>query len=331
MSFFMLLALARCVQYIKIGLLISALCCGLGRTIVYQNHLIDIDKHLTDGPFDCKGTIIESSMNTHSVFQTSYTVQVHSLIYKKKELLLSTTILIKCIKKAHISVGDNVLFFNLFKRSAKNTTSPLQKEGIAAHFFIPQLSYRKLASHSYWRSWCYKTRLRILQSFKKRLSSSTFALSRTLFFGEKSFSAASIKVKNACCFWGILHYLARSGLHVIIIMSFFAFLLRCLPLYYMTREILLILLLLLYALLTIPSISFNRAIITYLLCKICVFQNLSYKPLHLVTITTLFVLIYNPTLLFFLDFQLSFGLTLALSWFNEVNKKIQRHYNTIDN
>ena len=102
------------------------------------------------------------------------------------------------------------------------------------------------------------------------------------------------------------------------------YLLRFFPLHFFLKQLILLLLVLLYHLFTFPSISFLRALITYILYKICVFQNLSYNPLHILSLTTFGVLLVNPFQLFFLDFQLSFGLTFALAWFNEVRLRRQR-------
>lgn len=139
-------------------------------------------------------------------------------------------------------------------------------------------------------------------------------------FGEK-LQSADFCARQWFNNWGIAHYLARSGLHLVIVVILLQFLLGLIPLHYLGKRILLGGYLLIYALLSWPAISFTRALLMVALGYGADFVSRPYQALHLVTVATYVVLLAQPTNLFYADFQLSFGLTFALAWANHVHKQ----------
>ncbi len=218
-------------------------------------------------------------------------------------------------------VGDSITLFHIKfpKIQAGDFTKYLLKEGIAATLFATEISYKINQQGAYpVDRWLSRQKNRLLHAFKNNLSHSAFALFSSLFLGEKESSKRAIaKLQKYFKQWGILHYLARSGLHLVIVISVYEFLFRLLPISFACKHFLLLLLNCIYFLFSWPSISFIRAFLIFLWYKLF---SLFYFPLHFLHIlylTCILILLFNPLQLFFLDFQLSFGFTFALGWLNQ--------------
>ncbi len=220
-----------------------------------------------------------------------------------------------------VQIGDTIEINNITLKKAKNSdfNKYLLKEGIVATVFTEQINYKLIERPPYCIArWIFNQRDRILRAFKSRLSTPTFALFSSLFLGEKETSRHAIEtIQKYFKQWGILHYLARSGLHLVIVLSVYEFLFRLLPISFVYKHLLLLLLNIIYFLLSWPSVSFLRAFLIFLLYKLF---SLFYIPthfLHILYLTCIIILLVNPLQLFFLDFQLSFGFTFALGWLNQ--------------
>ena len=142
--------------------------------------------------------------------------------------------------------------------------------------------------------------------------------------GSKPEGELSQAIGKYCSYWGIVHYLARSGIHVVLTVSCWELVMRFIPLHFFIKQLILILLILVLHLFTWPSISFMRAVTTFLLSKGCTLSSLAFQPIHILSLTTFFTLVAYPLYLFSLDFQLSFGLTFVLAWLYEVRLQIQQ-------
>jgi predicted membrane metal-binding protein len=73
---------------------------------------------------------------------------------------------------------------------------------------------------------------------------------------------------------------------------------------------------LLYWILSWASLSFYRALAVFVFSHSARIARRQHHFLHLLLLTCCFFLIINPITLFFLDFQLTFGITVALGLFN---------------
>ncbi len=102
-----------------------------------------------------------------------------------------------------------------------------------------------------------------------------------------------------------------------VLIGAWSFLLSFIRIPWIIVQILLFLLLGIYYLLSWPSVSFIRACIAWLCYQGFSLTGKSTRALHIISLTTLIVLLINPYQLFFLDFQLSFGLTCVLAWWQE--------------
>ena len=160
-----------------------------------------------------------------------------------------------------------------------------------------------------------RERTRMLLSLRKKLSKKTFTLFTALFLGYKHTTKQDLTdYKNIFKNLGILHYLARSGLHLVIIIMLLQFLLRGIPCSFTIKQLFMTAFIIVYHLLSWSSISFMRALVTFFLFSWCVVARWQSNFLHLLTITCFFTLIFNPLQLFALDFQLSYGMTYALAF-----------------
>lgn len=150
---------------------------------------------------------------------------------------------------------------------------------------------------------------------KASLHELTQTLYLSIFCGKKFKSETTTTIKKLFQYWGISHYLARSGLHLILLIGILLTLLSFVPYASLKKEAIILMLLSFYYITTYTSIAFVRAFYMYVLYTLCKQLYIASQSIHIFLITTLCILIINPHHLFFLDFQLSFGITLLILWF----------------
>jgi len=194
----------------------------------------------------------------------------------------------------------------------------LMRQGVVATVFTSRVVLHVLErprwsvcrSVRQWRDGLY-------QSIRQKLSPQTFALFSSLFLGNRKVGKKELdRVSGKFRQWGVMHYLARSGLHLVIFAAAWTFILRFVPVPLLCKQIVLLLLAILYALFSWSSLSFARAFAVFLLYQACVMARVPFHFIYLLTLVCFVLLVCNPVQLLFLDFQLSFGLTFALGWFN---------------
>jgi len=161
----------------------------------------------------------------------------------------------------------------------------------------------------------------LAKNLNKKMSKATSTLFEYIFLGLKKSNDLSDQLRYKFNHWGIAHYLARSGLHVVLIIFLWSLFLRVMPLGFMFKQVILTILSITYSLLSWSSTSFERALVTFLFVQICLIMKLPIRSSYLITLCSLLFLIINPLNLLFLDFQLSFGLALGISLFNEMQNK----------
>lgn len=224
------------------------------------------------------------------------------------QLKITTTTRIPCIP------GDTIkLTLPAQKRASSNDDfdTYVAKEGLVAWVFAPQKAITVLASPA--RSWyrlVYTLKQRLAAAYAK-LGATSKALYITLFLGERIFSPLD-QLKDAFNRWGIMHYLARSGLHITLFVFLWNYVLQLCRFSLRTRRWLIIPTVTVYALLTPISTSFLRGLLICGLTLGAYFVRRPYVMKHLLCLAAFGILLYSPLQLFFLDFQLSFGLTYAL-------------------
>lgn len=227
-------------------------------------------------------------------------------------------------------VGDTIKLENTELKHSENNPSfnnYLLKEGIIATVFLHNATIQPVKQRGNGvSSWLYTQKNKLLNRLRNRFTHPTFALFTSLFLGnraeeKKEQDTIAQQSKN----WGTSHHLARSGLHLVIFIYLLHSLLRFLPISLFAKEFLLLFLCIIYYLFTWSSISFIRAFITFLFYKVCTILQFPSHVLHVLTLASGLVLFSNPMQLFFLDFQLSFGLTFTLAWFNAAYQATRAH------
>lgn len=274
-------------------------------------------------------TVIESIDKLHEKkWRYRITGTVKALSFANVTQKTMITVQLYTHIKPMFKVGDLVNINNLVYRppTQKEFALYLIKEKIGATFFCKSLIYKLEHRPKYsFKRWCAHTKKRIIKKLRTQLSPYAFSLCSSLFLGYKEVDKQSLQIiKEDFKLWGISHYLARSGLHVMTLIYLWYTVLQLLPLPYFLKEFLIFIFVLLYTLLSWSSVSFLRAFITFIAYKVCILAHLQIRPLHVLTLVCLYVLITNPLQLLYLDFQLSFGITASLLWFSELQQTIDK-------
>lgn len=188
----------------------------------------------------------------------------------------------------------------------------ITKHELAGTAFFAKTIILKHHPHFSSSRWFKHQRLALWRSLQTKLSPATFHLFSTIFLGKTTNDTLQEELRQHFVRWGLAHYLARSGIHLIMILLLLNAFLRLIIFSYRLRAIIVVLVCLLYALLSWPSIPFTRAIFAICVYQGCHLIRVPIDSLHILHLTLLACLIFNPASLFFLDFQLTFALTYVL-------------------
>ncbi len=120
--------------------------------------------------------------------------------------------------------------------------------------------------------------------------------------------------------WGIAHYLARSGLHVMLIISCIMFFMGFFEFSYSKSMYAGSFILGIFSIFSWSTLTFLRALTTWFLLVFSRHIKQSGHSLHIFCLCTFFFIIYNHSFIFSLDFQLSFGATFLLVWIFHTEK-----------
>jgi len=250
--------------------------------------------------------IIQQS-NTQS-YRGTYLVNYMPI---KSAPLVGSSAVITGIKPQKPSSSDFALFLyknsilhQLFNRTDFATS--VYSEPSLADFINRPRQYLAV-----WRSSFYK-------SYMTGLSKLSSLYAGLIFFGNKTPGSDDARMRFG--YWGLAHFLARSGLHIVIFVLLITLLLRMLPLHSSFKYLLMLLICLLYDALSWSSVSFLRAWLLALLVigRHFVAHNTMY--LHLLCLSAIGILACNPCYLGAVDFQLTYALTFALTLFSSLLK-----------
>ena len=275
-------------------------------------------------PVDIRGTVKNIEITKHLRTKRCITLQIHTFKKPKqpKWKKNNNTILIYTNTQGKIQVADTISVNTiLFKQpSTPSYKSYLLKQGIVAAVFANRLNY-SIDHHPTWSfaRWQHHQQQQLLATLERKLSIPAFTFFSSLFLGNRTRVKSNIQqTTEQFKKWGISHFLARSGLHLAIFVLIWHAIFRVVALPFMAKQIIILFLSILYYLLSWPSASFIRAFSLFILYKLCTLDRKPFHFLHLLTLVCFSFLIINPIQLFFLDFQLSFALTFALAWFNQL-------------
>ena len=269
------------------------------------------------------GKITDKSFSDSSFLKHRTRLEVSKIKTDHGWLAAPFTLYIYSRKRIHGRVQDSIECGPL---TIKETTDKgfalyLQREGVSATSFPQHLHYKikKRSGFSY-LNWLFWQRELLQIKLRKKLSPVTFSLFSSLFVGNrKPVSKALAPSKQHFKKWGILHHLARSGLHLVVFIMIWHYLLNMLPLSFTKKHFIISFLILFYFLFSWSSLSFLRAFVVYAIYKVGALAQSKTHPLHTICCACLLLLLHNPSHLFFLDFQLSFLLSFFLLWIAHVD------------
>ncbi len=296
-----------------------------------KNNHQDTLKELENKRFDLIAKIINQEKNPQNSYKETLTIQVEKIKqvgqqgFYAKNFNLSIYLRIP----SDVSVGDviEIKSINIKKPAPKKilTNNPsfneyLLKEDVLTTVFINNLNYTKIYTPEFSiKRWLLEKKQTIFSEIKTKLSPKTFAYFSYIFLGNKKDKTIS-GIRKQFNNWGISHYLARSGLHIILFILIWKFLLGLIPIKLNFKHLILLSICISYQLLSWSSISFSRAFYVFIIYELGKLLNKQTSFMHILSLVCLFILITNPVQLFFVDFQLSFALTFALAIFSQTTK-----------
>ena len=224
-----------------------------------------------------------------------------------------------------ITVDDTIRISTISLKQPKNGSfkSHLMRQAIHTTAFVKGSSMQRVFRPKYsLLRWIHTQKTAMLDSACKKLSPQAFALYSSVFLGNRSRCKNEVEQLTAHCRnWGILHYLARSGLHLVMFVIVWEGLLTLFPLHFLLKQLIVLFFVIIYFIFTWTSISFIRAFSVFVLYKLCNLLCLPINIFYTLCLVCFVILVINPTQLFFLDFQLRFALTAGLIWFNQLYNK----------
>lgn len=273
---------------------------------------------LTAGKIAIKGKIydIEKTKNIHFPYEVIVKA-THYTLKEKEWIPCMATFKIVTQRYGILSVSDEIALSNIVIGDVEQRFEHvLMKEGCLAYLFIPHLQAVQLHRPRYsLLRFLYRKRCALYKTIKKTCSEKTFIFFKMLFLGKKERCNETTIITNSFKHWGMVHMTARSGMHMTLYILLCATMFQALPLPFVGKNILLLLVAIIYALFSYPSVSFMRAFATsvsLILCH-CIARRSDF--LHITLLIYITQLLINPIVLFFLDFQLSFLLTIGIGFF----------------
>lgn len=254
-------------------------------------------------------------------------VELHVQKYKSTETQQYTQadFHLQCysIKNIDAQVDDTIEFENIKIKIPKDQTlsqntsykSYLIKEGFLCSIFLYKIKNIKILHSPKFsiKRWVSNTRNKIYANLQKKMSAPTFTYFSLIFLGNSGHKDID-KLRDTFNYWGLAHYLARAGLHIILFILIWTIFLRLIPIPINFKKVILIIICLIYKFFSWSSIPFTRAFYAFILTEVGKILNFQTNFLHLLSIICMTILLFNPMQLFFLDFQLTFALTFALSY-----------------
>jgi len=278
--------------------------------------------------FDIIGTISSHEQSSHSYCKSRLSIHLSSIKPSNTQTWedVDATIYLYTSQQssAPIEIADTILIRNVTFKKSSNTSfnNFLIKEKCMASLFIPKLDYQLLDRPAYsCTRWLKNYKRSLLDRLQEKFSRNTFRSFAAIFLGNREEKSNLKDTRPYFKAWGLLHYLARSGLHLIFFIALLYLLFTLLPIPFFIKQLIFICVIIAYSTLSWTSVPFNRALYLFIFQKIGTLFNFPTNTIHLLSCICFITLFQNPTLLFFLDFQLSFGITFALAYFNVLSEK----------
>ena len=308
---FLILSYAVLYRWYRFSFLVSSFIAGM---LIMQMHECLRHKYtlLISQARKIQGRVVDLSTVQQKPWLSVYTIAVDSiddqvLYYKGK---------IKCTmsRSGGYQVYDVLILEkdpNKKKSKRKAFDLFLAKEGLWGWLFCDVDRTQKVADVNSWVGSYFLILKQRTRSLYHGLSEPAKTLYGSIFLGIDKVLPSN-PLKRSFNQWGIVHYLARSGLHIMIfvfmwkMIFYFFFGVRRTWFYFVFPFVLI------YVICTPSSISFMRGVCSFLFLIGALFLQRPYHMPHLLICLAAIFLTCNPYSMLFLDFQLSFGLTYTL-------------------
>ncbi|MDQ5890388.1 MAG: competence protein ComEC [Candidatus Dependentiae bacterium] len=305
-------AFYRTRNYIPLHAAACALCAVM--TLCVDHHQFTEKKDLLlQGRHTLHGLVIDRKQWAHRLNATVITINLTHLDYAPTSGQFKFFV----YTNPSITVGDYAIFFHTTASPApqkKDFLSYALRDHSLGSCFTPILQARIFPTKSYysrWISWWYIWRENLYRSLQETIPAIPFTYISALFFGNKE-CAEFLDIRAKFTRWGLTHYLARSGLHISLLITLWVGVFRFIPLPITLKAPILFAILFLYDHLSWASISFNRALWLWFFYLGSWLVKATATPLFGLSQLSLVILLYNPWQSGCLDFQLSFLLTMIL-------------------
>lgn len=291
---------------------------GYARFHMIKQQHENIISHVNDHTI-IKGQITHVQDASHKQYRSTIFITINAYYLQGAWKPCNQPWQLQCYTKQQFTglVNDSIVIKNFkYKVPDKNSFFYfLMKEGVHATLFLHKNNYEIIThQHRSLQRIIHELRHRILAGITQKCSQLTTTLVASIFLGNRLCVKEQYQhIKQLFANWGILHFLARSGIHMVMFIFFLQYFLRLIPAPFLLKQLLLITLSAIYTILSWHSVSFSRALLTFVWYKLCQLGTVQTSTAHIIILLSCIFLIYNPLLLFFLDFQLSFGITLTLA------------------
>jgi hypothetical protein len=240
-----LILITRTEKKISLVLICISFLIGYFRTSMQLNTWQSFYSNWENKKIEIIGSIVDCQLTEHKYMKACITLHIKSIREKNTKIWypINQSIYIYT-KNFPFLVDDSIILSNLIFKPIQNQSfcTYLIKEGISATCFCHNLRYLithrpKFSLHRF----IHHQKNRIINAIQKKASQETATLYCTLFLGNRSINKEYVN-QNAELFkrWGISHFLARSGLHLVIFITLWQAILRFLPIPFLCKEFLLI-------------------------------------------------------------------------------------------
>jgi|GEM_PF-2881933 len=301
--------------------LLPILLCIFGFFSAYKQNqeFLRKQRQISPGSISVRGVVYDIEKTKNPIFPYEVTIRTNECALQDGEWF-SCVSCMKIMTKRYgsFSVDDTVELSGLASNKVDQSFGYfLMKEDISIYVFVPYLR-SVILSRPYYsiRRLFYRKRGALYQEIKKTCSDRTMIFFKMLFLGKKErHSDEAAAIDDYFKRWGIMHMTARSGMHMTLYVLLCTMLLQFFPLPFVLKQMMLVLSSILYALFSYPSVSFLRALATSFGIIVCHCITRRSDFLHVTLVVYIIQLLINPITLFFLDFQLSFLLTIGIGFF----------------
>ena len=272
--------------------------------------------------FNVLGTVTDYTKLESNLFRHRLTIRIKLLCDKKETMSAKKTIYVYTRKFPRAYINNLILMKGIFFKFPKNNNFQdfMIKNKIAASVFVNELEFEKINSRQGSSSaTSYKNF--IAHKIGSKMSSTCKTMFNSIFLGNKAWNKSELdKVKNNFQVWGLIHYLARSGLHLVLIAAVWQTLCNLIQVPILISNLIILFFMFIFTFLSWTALPFIRALIMLTVYKTCNLLEVQINLLHILNLSCIITLLFSPISLFFLDFQLSFALTYGLVLFSEITR-----------